>query len=92
MAFGFGHGTEMVKSVKANRDMLKKRKSNMDLSSFSGIKTGKGSVEPKKMSPDELKEFRMKLMEENRKVRMRNIFILSILIVIIIGILYIVLF
>lgn len=70
MAFGYGPGNEMQKSVKGNRSLLGKRKSLKDLRKENGPFSG-GPIKLKEASPEEMEAFRAKLKKQQKKERIQ---------------------
>jgi len=92
MPIGFGPSTEMIKSQKANRAQLKKRKSLKEIQSNYGSKKEKNELTSNKMSNNELERFKQKLAEDKRRDKIKAIGILGAIIFVVFVVFYLILF
>lgn len=74
MGFGFGPGAEMMKDYKNN--LRRKPKSGKNKSITGASKNG---IKTKKVSKEELTEFRLKFLEQKRKDTIKNIAIFAVI-------------
>ncbi len=91
MAFGFGPGSEMVKSVQSNRKQLGKTRS---LKENHNLYKVKDQEKPnfKKVSQEELEKFKEDFRKKKQKEDRQNLFILIFVFIIVFVAFYIVLF
>ncbi|MDY8137355.1 hypothetical protein [Aquimarina sp. 2201CG5-10] len=92
MAFGFGPGSDMVKSVNSNRKQLAKNRSLKESHDRYKDVTDIEKPEFKKVPEKEVREFNQKFREKQKVEHRQNMFILGCVFVMVITGFYLILF
>lgn len=92
MAFGFGPGSEMIKSVKANRRQLSEKRSLKDTHDRYKDVTDKDAPNFKKVSEEEVAAYKAKFLKKKKKDDLHNTIILVSVAIIILVVFYIFMF
>ncbi|WP_103069243.1 hypothetical protein [Aquimarina sediminis] len=92
MAFGFGPGAEMMKSVRSNRSQLGKKKSLKDThEQYKGVED-KDKSEFKKVSESEINAFKEKFKEKQKKEKRQDMILIGFVAIVVLSFFYYVLF
>jgi len=92
MAFGFGPGSDMMKSVESNRKQMRKKKSlKQNIDTYNNGKNNE-KLEFKKVSAEELERFKTQLLLKKKKEVKQNILLMIGVIIVVFSTFYFILF
>lgn len=92
MAFGFGPGSDMMKSVESNRKQMRKKKSLKE--NINKYNNGKDieKIEFKNISKEELEKFKAQLLLKKKKELQKNVLLATAIIIVVYLSFYFILF
>ena len=85
MISSFGPGSDMKKSQKQNKSLLKKRSSLKELNEQGHAEKGTSSLTFKEASDEELSAYRIKLAEKQQREKLRNRIVLAVVVLLVTG-------